>query len=68
MFCISAKPGVCPRNNVGVAVFGMCADLCSHDIDCLNDEKCCSNGCGHLCMAPYKGIYIVILVYINLIS
>ncbi len=49
---------MCPRNNVGVTVFGICADLCSHDIDCLNDEKCCSNGCGHQCMAPYKGIYI----------
>uniref|UniRef100_A0A671L745 WAP domain-containing protein n=1 Tax=Sinocyclocheilus anshuiensis TaxID=1608454 RepID=A0A671L745_9TELE len=32
--------------------------LCSRDGNCPNDEKCCSNGCGHQCMPPYKGIYI----------
>ncbi len=57
MFCISAKPGVCPRNNVGVAVLKACVELCSHDSNCPNDEKCCSNGCGHQCMPPYKGMF-----------
>uniref|UniRef100_A0A673IW36 Perlwapin-like n=1 Tax=Sinocyclocheilus rhinocerous TaxID=307959 RepID=A0A673IW36_9TELE len=42
--CIKEKPGVCPSKNLGI---GVCAELCSHDRDCPNDEKCCSNGCGH---------------------
>ncbi len=51
-----AKPGVCPKNNVEVAVLGVCAEMCSHDSDCPKKQKCCSNGCGHQCMPPYKGI------------
>ncbi len=51
-----AKPGVCPKNNVEVAVSGVCAEMCSHDSDCPKNQKCCSNGCGHQCMVPYKGI------------
>uniref|UniRef100_A0A673L127 WAP domain-containing protein n=1 Tax=Sinocyclocheilus rhinocerous TaxID=307959 RepID=A0A673L127_9TELE len=57
VFCMSAeptKPGVCPRKDLELAVSGVCAELCSHDGDCPNDEKCCSNGCGHQCMPPYK--------------
>uniref|UniRef100_A0A3P8TIK4 WAP four-disulfide core domain 2 n=1 Tax=Amphiprion percula TaxID=161767 RepID=A0A3P8TIK4_AMPPE len=49
---LTAKPGVCPRRHWGV---GVCAEFCSNDSDCPNDEKCCSNGCGHDCMAPYIG-------------
>uniref|UniRef100_A0A8C2EGJ2 WAP domain-containing protein n=1 Tax=Cyprinus carpio TaxID=7962 RepID=A0A8C2EGJ2_CYPCA len=45
------KPGVCPK----IQILGVCEELCSQDGDCLNDEKCCSNGCGHQCMAPSKG-------------
>uniref|UniRef100_A0A671LFL0 WAP four-disulfide core domain 2 n=1 Tax=Sinocyclocheilus anshuiensis TaxID=1608454 RepID=A0A671LFL0_9TELE len=48
--CITAKPGVCPRRKFGA---GMCAEFCVNDSDCPNNEKCCSNGCGHECMAPY---------------
>ncbi|XP_016107689.1 WAP four-disulfide core domain protein 2-like isoform X2 [Sinocyclocheilus grahami] len=48
------KPGVCPRNNVEEALLGVCAEMCSHDSDCPDDQKCCSNGCGHQCMPPYK--------------
>uniref|UniRef100_A0A673N727 WAP domain-containing protein n=1 Tax=Sinocyclocheilus rhinocerous TaxID=307959 RepID=A0A673N727_9TELE len=40
------KPGVCPKNPKVLGI-GVCAELCSHDSDCPNDEKCCSNGCGH---------------------
>ncbi|XP_016126263.1 WAP four-disulfide core domain protein 3-like isoform X3 [Sinocyclocheilus grahami] len=47
------KPGVCPRNDLEVAV-SVCVEMCSHDGDCPKDEKCCSNGCGHQCMPPYK--------------
>ncbi|XP_050961044.1 WAP four-disulfide core domain protein 3 isoform X2 [Labeo rohita] len=48
------KPGVCRIINVEEAMLGVCAEMCSHDGDCPNDQKCCSNGCGHECMAPYK--------------
>ncbi|XP_016295296.1 WAP four-disulfide core domain protein 3-like, partial [Sinocyclocheilus anshuiensis] len=51
---LPTKPKVCPRNNLEVAVLGVCVESCSHDSDCPNDEKCCHNGCGHQCMAPYK--------------
>uniref|UniRef100_A0A4W5KJX6 WAP domain-containing protein n=1 Tax=Hucho hucho TaxID=62062 RepID=A0A4W5KJX6_9TELE len=44
------SPGVCPRGRRGV---GTCAEICSNDSDCPNDEKCCHNGCGHDCIAPY---------------
>uniref|UniRef100_A0AAZ3QTT8 WAP domain-containing protein n=1 Tax=Oncorhynchus tshawytscha TaxID=74940 RepID=A0AAZ3QTT8_ONCTS len=50
--CPKAKPGVCPRRPWGV---GTCAEFCSNDSDCPNDEKCCYNGCGHNCIAPYTG-------------
>nr|ACM08205.1 Antileukoproteinase precursor [Salmo salar] len=46
----TAKPGVCPRRRWGS---GMCAEFCSNDSNCPNDEKCCHNGCGHECIAPY---------------
>ncbi|XP_042084069.1 WAP four-disulfide core domain protein 8 [Haplochromis burtoni] len=46
---VSTKPGVCPRRRLD---FGHCAEICSNDRDCPNNEKCCSNGCGHECMAP----------------
>ncbi|KAF4097430.1 hypothetical protein G5714_021438 [Onychostoma macrolepis] len=44
------KPGLCPSENHGA---GLCVEECFYDTDCLNDQKCCSNGCGHQCMAPY---------------
>ncbi|XP_039903759.1 WAP four-disulfide core domain protein 3 [Simochromis diagramma] len=47
---ITVKPGVCPRRRLG---YGRCAEFCSNDSDCPDKEKCCSNGCGHECMAPY---------------
>ena len=31
---------------------GICSEECSSDDDCNNDQKCCSNGCGHTCMDP----------------
>ncbi|XP_039522263.1 whey acidic protein-like isoform X2 [Pimephales promelas] len=48
------KPGVCPSDVISVRVAGVCVESCSHDIQCPNDEKCCSNGCGLQCTAPYK--------------
>uniref|UniRef100_A0A671KF19 WAP domain-containing protein n=1 Tax=Sinocyclocheilus anshuiensis TaxID=1608454 RepID=A0A671KF19_9TELE len=48
--CITAKPGKCPprssRNR-------LCTSSCRSDSNCPNNEKCCSNGCGRYCTAPY---------------
>ena len=44
---------MCPR--VDGDVVGTCAEECEHDIDCSGDGKCCSNGCGHVCMTPIPG-------------
>lgn len=43
---------MCPRRHWGS---GPCAEFCSNDSDCPSDEKCCHNGCGHECTAPYEG-------------
>uniref|UniRef100_A0A671SFZ2 WAP domain-containing protein n=1 Tax=Sinocyclocheilus anshuiensis TaxID=1608454 RepID=A0A671SFZ2_9TELE len=51
----SAKPGECPPEK---PVGGSCARSCTGDSDCPDNEKCCSNGCGHRCTAPYTGIRI----------
>ncbi len=55
--CITEKPGACPKK-LGVRP---CVEMCFDDSDCPNDEKCCSNGCGHQCMPPYKGICYMML-------
>uniref|UniRef100_A0A671L9W6 WAP domain-containing protein n=1 Tax=Sinocyclocheilus anshuiensis TaxID=1608454 RepID=A0A671L9W6_9TELE len=55
---ITEKPGVCPSENLGE---GLCVEMCSHDSNCPNDQKCCSNGCGHQCMPPYRGIYMILM-------
>ncbi|XDV36734.1 hypothetical protein PO909_006463 [Leuciscus waleckii] len=49
---ITEKPGQCPSTKSGG---GKCAELCSCDRDCPKHEKCCSNGCGRQCMAPFTG-------------
>ncbi|XP_056589553.1 WAP four-disulfide core domain protein 3 [Triplophysa dalaica] len=57
------KPGVCPRARFEVEVKpGVCAELCANDGDCPGNEKCCSNGCGHQCSAPHKGLSYRIVV------
>ncbi|KAJ0036906.1 hypothetical protein NQD34_005583, partial [Periophthalmus magnuspinnatus] len=45
------KAGMCPRRTWGM---GVCAEYCTSDSECEGDMKCCSNGCGHECMKPYK--------------
>ncbi len=64
VLCMSAKPGVCPNNNLEDAVSGVCAEMCSHDSDCPKNQKCCSNGCGHQCMVPYKGICFIGFLFV----
>ncbi|XP_062417643.1 whey acidic protein-like [Pungitius pungitius] len=44
-----AKPGVCSHIQIEP-----CGEFCSTDWNCPDDMKCCSNGCGHVCTAPYK--------------
>ena len=36
-------------------VVGTCVDECHQDIHCRGEAKCCSNGCGHICMRPLPG-------------
>ncbi|CAF0876771.1 unnamed protein product [Brachionus calyciflorus] len=41
------RPGNCPKPTG----FGICIQSCSSDDDCPNIKtKCCSNGCGNVCM------------------
>ena len=37
---------VCPKPTG----FGICVELCPVGADCGPGMKCCSNGCGHVCM------------------
>lgn len=48
--CPGEKPGQCPRLRPGTV--GICVELCSNDFDCSGSQKCCSNGCGHVCTTP----------------
>ncbi|XP_033732549.1 uncharacterized protein LOC117321990 isoform X4 [Pecten maximus] len=45
------KPGECPVANGTSAI---CWEQCSNDTDCIGIMKCCSNGCGHICLAPER--------------
>ena len=48
---VLVKPGSCP-----VATgFGICVEMCNGDASCPDNQKCCSNGCGHTCQAPALG-------------
>ncbi|KAL4231149.1 hypothetical protein ACF0H5_008732 [Mactra antiquata] len=38
----------CPEIPDGMV--GMCVEMCSNDTDCIDEQLCCSNGCGHVCM------------------
>uniref|UniRef100_A0A671QN71 WAP domain-containing protein n=1 Tax=Sinocyclocheilus anshuiensis TaxID=1608454 RepID=A0A671QN71_9TELE len=47
-------PGECPPQSSGIK---SCTTSCNSDSNCPNNEKCCSNGCGRYCTAPYKGVF-----------
>ena len=56
-----SKPGFCPA--VESDQLGTCEEECGSDNDCEGNQKCCSNGCGHVCTAPeYKGILLRYLI------
>uniref|UniRef100_A0A8C4LW94 WAP domain-containing protein n=1 Tax=Equus asinus TaxID=9793 RepID=A0A8C4LW94_EQUAS len=42
-----SRPGRCPTVPPGTV--GHCAELCTGDASCPKGQKCCSNGCGHVC-------------------
>ena len=44
------KPGNCPE--ILHDTMGICSEECSSDANCSGELKCCSNGCGHVCMRP----------------
>ena len=46
---LEARPGTCPAVEDGG--FGTCTEECEFDVDCPRGHKCCSNGCGHTCVA-----------------
>ena len=47
----------CPETG-GLA--GICSEECSNDTDCIAQQKCCSNGCGHTCIKPVSIPYIAL--------
>nr|XP_006995378.1 WAP four-disulfide core domain protein 18-like [Peromyscus maniculatus bairdii] len=52
------KPGACPK--VPPSTGGTCNERCSGDDSCPRKMKCCSNGCGHVCMRPVFKLSIVL--------
>ncbi|XP_039198316.1 WAP four-disulfide core domain protein 3-like isoform X2 [Crotalus tigris] len=51
------KPGVCPlllRGSLGPCLDEM-LKTCTHDFDCEEAKKCCSNGCRMVCRKPGEG-------------
>uniref|UniRef100_A0A8C1LMN8 WAP domain-containing protein n=1 Tax=Cyprinus carpio TaxID=7962 RepID=A0A8C1LMN8_CYPCA len=47
----TAKPGRCPPQSSGSK---LCTSSCKNDSNCPKNEKCCRNGCGSYCTAPYR--------------
>lgn len=46
----NSKEGSCPIISRGTV--GTCVESCSDDMDCKGVQKCCTNGCGHVCSDP----------------
>ena len=42
---------------------GHCTENCSGDESCPGEQMCCSNGCGHVCVAPVPGMNILSCCY-----
>uniref|UniRef100_A0A8C0I6D1 WAP domain-containing protein n=1 Tax=Balaenoptera musculus TaxID=9771 RepID=A0A8C0I6D1_BALMU len=45
----SSEPGICPL--LTKVSFRTCVEMCRGDEFCPLGQKCCSNGCGHVCTA-----------------
>ncbi|XP_033104618.1 cysteine-rich motor neuron 1 protein-like isoform X7 [Anneissia japonica] len=50
--CKVPKDGLCPVSRQDDDIIGICSDMCESDYSCTGSMKCCSNGCGHVCMEP----------------
>ncbi|XP_055921965.1 papilin isoform X2 [Eupeodes corollae] len=44
------KNGICPK----LSNSSDCRRECYDDADCRDDNKCCSEGCNHVCVRPYQ--------------
>jgi hypothetical protein len=44
-------PGSCPA----VTTVGVCVENCNSNSSCTGGQKCCFNGCGHVCIDPVSG-------------
>ncbi|XP_077983615.1 uncharacterized protein LOC144438460 [Glandiceps talaboti] len=44
------KAGQCPATPIDIS--GICVQECSNDEECDDAKKCCSNGCGNVCVEP----------------
>ena len=66
VYCIvSDKEGRCPAA-IG---FGICIDACDSDQECPGIQKCCSNGCGHVCYDPVeegKWVFYIAFYYMRI--
>ena len=47
---LKKKPGHCPPDLTSNALASDCVDRCRTDADCRADDKCCHNGCAHICV------------------
>ena len=47
------KDGQCPAVQPGTV--GICSEECGNDAHCPGTKKCCSNGCGHVCIDAEEG-------------
>ena len=53
----SQKPGQCPSIQTLTGHGAVCIEACLRDSDCPeDDEKCCYNGCGHVCARPAQHV------------
>ena len=48
---VNAKDGFCPTPTAPTT----CQNACSQDDECTEALKCCSNGCGLVCVEPTFG-------------
>ncbi len=50
LLLVPVKAGMCPAVDPEMA--GICIQQCNDDGGCDGDKKCCSNGCGNVCVDP----------------